>query len=175
MGGVMMRAERGQSEVIGIILMVAIVVILASATAVAVFVYDSSQSPAPQVSLSHSLVDDGGDRVVAVTLESGTSVQIDKLYVIGSVDLDIGGAPDSGTPANEDYASELEKFTESSGPNPQVGIGDTWESGETVYLDPVGSAEGVTISLYWNTRPIQGVNPGSVKGEDSYKIAEFTV
>jgi flagellin-like protein len=173
-----MRGDsRAVSPVIGTIIMVSVVVILASV--VSVFVFDlgpGGQPPAPKISVSHELVDDGGEKTIAVTLESGESVNTDQLYVGGSKDLDIGGPPGSGTPANEKYASNLEAFTESSGNKPpQVGIGDTWDSGETVYLDPVGDAAGVTIRIYWNTEPVEGVNPGTVEGEDSYKIAEFTV
>ncbi len=160
--------------------MVSVVVILASL--VSVFVFDlgpGGQPPAPQISVSHELVDDGsgtGDQSIAVTLESGESVATDQLYVGGSKDLDIGGAPGSGDEAaKERFASSLETFTESSDGSPQVAIGDTWDSGETIYLDPVGDAEGVTVRIYWNTEPVEGVNPGTVKGEDSYKIAEFTV
>jgi flagellin-like protein len=173
----MKGGSRGVSPVIGTIIMVAVVVILASV--ISVFVLDlgpGGQPPAPQISVSHDLVDDGtGDKTIAVTLESGESVNTDQLYVGGSKNLDIGGPPGSGgEAANEDYASSLEKFTESSDGSPQVAIGDTWDSGETIYLDPVDDAAGVTIRIYWNTEPVEGVNPGTVKGEDSYKIAEFT-
>jgi flagellin-like protein len=178
-----MRGDsRGVSPVIGTIIMVSVVVILASV--VSVFVFDlgsGGQPPAPQISVSHELVDDEtgtGDQTIAVTLESGESVQTDQLYVGGSKDLDIGGAPGTccNKAASESFASSLEKFTESSGSNPpQVGIGDTWDSGETIYLDPEDDAEGVTIRIYWNTEPVEGINPGTVKGDDSYKIAEFTV
>lgn len=33
----------------------------------------------------------------------------------------------------------------------------------------------MTVRLYWNTAPVEGINPGSVEGENSYLIAEFTV
>lgn len=155
--------------------MVSVVVILASV--ISVFVFDlgpGGQSPAPQISVSHELIDDG--EIIAVRLEAGESVNTDQLYVGGSKDLDIGGPPGSGNEAaDESYASNLETFTESSDDTPQVAIGDTWDAGETIYLDPVGDAEGVTVRIYWNTQPVEGVNPGTVKGEDSYKIAEFTV
>jgi flagellin-like protein len=171
--------SRAVSPVIGTVIMVSVVVILASV--VSVFVFDlgpGGQPPAPKMSVSHELVDDNnGEKTIAVTLESGESVDTDQLYVGGSKDLDIGGPPGSGNEAaKESFASSLEKFTESSGSNPpQVGIGDTWDSGETIYLDPVGNAEGVTIRIYWNTEPVEGVNPGTVKGEDSYKVVDFTV
>jgi len=154
--------------------MVSVVVIIG--TLVASFAYgfsDSTQADAPRISVSYETVDAGSEQTVAVTLEAGEAVRTDNLYVVASKDIDIGGSP---VIAQESNASGLEKFTESSGSNPpQVGIGDTWEAGETVYLDPVGSAEGVTIGIYWNTQSVEGVNPGSVEGQDAYKIAEFTV
>ncbi|MCY4732070.1 type IV pilin N-terminal domain-containing protein [Natronomonas gomsonensis] len=171
---------RGASTVTGTILMVAVVVILSSVVGAFVFGLGPSPSPpAPQASISHAILDDAGpddDDIIAVTLESGTAIETENLYVIGSKKLDIGGAPDSSKPANDDHASEREKFTEAASGDPQVGIGETWDSGETVYLDPEGhSADGVTVKIYWTTRPVEGYNPGTVEGEDSYKIAEFTV
>jgi hypothetical protein len=168
---------RGASTVTGTILMVAVVVILASVVGAFVFGLGPSPSPpAPQASLSHTVLDDagvGGDDIIAVTLESGTAIETENLYVIGSTKLDIGGAPDG---PRDEWASEREKFTEAASGDPQVGIGETWDSGETVYLNPVGkSADGVTVKIYWTTRPVEGYNPGTVEGEDSYKIAEFTV
>ncbi|ELZ88233.1 hypothetical protein C453_02147 [Haloferax elongans ATCC BAA-1513] len=174
--GTLRRDDRGVSQVIATILLVAIVVILA-ATASTFFLGEASSapSPAPTIDVSHRLVD--GGEVVAVTLDAGDSVRTNRLYVIGSKKLDIGSAPGSSTPPRDAYASKREKFTESSGGNPpQVDIGDTWEAGETVYLNPVGSdPSGTTIGIYWNTQPIEGVNPGSVNGEDTYKLFEFTV
>mgnify|MGYP000179835334 CR=1 FL=1 len=39
----------------------------------------------------------------------------------------------------------------------------------------VESADGVTISIYWNTAEVRGVNPGTVEGSESFKLVEFTV
>jgi flagellin-like protein len=169
--------ERAVSPVIGVVLLVSIVVVLASVVSVlAISLGQTQQEPAPRVTLSHELVDDGGEKTVAITLTSGQAVATDHLYVIGSADLDIGGAPGTATPADEAQASSREKFTESTGANPpQVGIGDTWEAGETVYLDPVGSADGVTIRIYWSAREVTGVNPGTVQDDTAYRIAELTV
>ena len=74
-----------------------------SATTVSAFVLAQDSDvppPAPQISVSHGLVDDGSEQTVAVTLEGGNAVATDQLYVAGSKPLDIGGAPGSGTPAN---------------------------------------------------------------------------
>ena len=168
--------DRGVSSTIAVVLMVAVVVVLSAVISVVVFDVGSQvQSPSPDVVVTHTLVDDGSEQTIAVTLEAGDGVRADRLYVSGSKDLDIGGAPGSANPANENYASPSEAFTESSSGPPQVGVGETWDAGETVYLDPVGSADGVTIRIYWNTAQVEGVNPGTVEGENSYLIAEFTV
>jgi len=169
--------QRGVAPVIAVTLLVALAVVLVTTVSGFVLTDESDiPPPAPQISVSETTVPDGGERTVAVTLEAGDAVATDRLYVIGSKPLDIGGPPDSGTPANEAYASDRENFVEASGDNPpQVGIGDQWESGETIYLDPEGSARSVTVEIYWNTVPIQGVNPGTVEGDDAYLIAEFRV
>jgi FlaG/FlaF family flagellin (archaellin) len=169
--------RRAVSSVMATVMMVALVVILSSVVTLFGLGFGGDQQPvAPQISVSDTTVTDGAERSIAVTLQGGAAVATDQLYVRGSTEVDIGGAPDSGTPANEAYASDLETFTESSGSNPpQVGIGETWDAGETIYLDPVGSVDGVTIRIYWNTKPVRGVNPGTVEGQDSYEIAEFTV
>lgn len=169
--------RRGVAPVIAVTLLVALAVVLVTTVSAFVLTDESDiPPPAPQISVSETTVPDGDERTIAVTLEAGDAVVTDRLYVVGSKPLDIGGPPDSDTPANEAYASDRENFVEASGDNPpQVGIGEQWESGETIYLDPVGAAEGVTVELYWNTEPIQGVNPGTVEGDDAYLIAEFRV
>jgi flagellin-like protein len=170
--------DRGVTPVIGVIIMVAVAVILGAVISGYVFgIGGESQSPAPSVVLEHEVIDNDGDRLVAVTLAAGESVAIDRVYVTGSKDLDVGGGPGSGTAANPDFASSAEPLAESSGDNPpQVDIGDTWESGETVYL-AVGDndPEGVTIRVYWTSGGVEGVNPGTVTGDDTYRIAEFVV
>lgn len=167
---------RGVSSVIATVLLVAVVVVIASVVGTYALGLGDGQAAAPPVTVSHTTVPDGGEQTIAVTLDAGEAVETDKLYVIASKDIDIGGAPGSSTPADEGSASSLEKFTEAPpGDPPQVGIGDTWEAGETIYLDPVGSVDGVTVKIYWNTEAVEGVNPGNVEGEDAYKIAEFTV
>ena len=167
--------QRGVSPVIGVVLLVAIVVVLAATVGVLAFnMKDTRQDPAPKVTVSYELVDDGAEKTIAITLDTGEAVETEQLYVQGSKDIDIGG-PSSGVAADESYASDREKFTESSSGNPQVDIGDTWEAGETVYVDPVGDTEGTTIRIYWSARTVQGVNPGTVANDTSYRIAEFTV
>lgn len=170
-------ANRGATAVIGVVLLVSVVVLLAAVVSVLVFDVGSQvQSEAPEVAVSNSLVDDGSEHTVAITMEAGDEVRTDRLYVTASKDIDVGGAPGSSTPADESYASGSETFNEASGGNPpQVGLGETWDAGETAYVDPVGSAEGVTIGIYWNTAPVEGINPGRIEGEDTYLLAKFTV
>jgi flagellin-like protein len=180
MGSTLIQNERGVSPVIGAILMVAIVVVLAVIVGTLVLGIGSSPAPtAPQVSVSHTVLDGAGpdgDDIIAVTLESGDAVEAEKLYVTGSTEIDIGSEPGSSGAANDSHASKREKFTESTGGGSQVGIGETWDAGETVYFDPnEDNADGVTIKIYWNNRPVEDLNPGEVEGEDSYKIAELTV
>lgn len=172
--------SRGVAPVIAATLLVALAVALV--TTVSVFVLTDGSDvppPAPQISVSHTTIPAGDERTVAVTLEAGDAVETNRLYVVGSKPLDIGGPPRNGTTdgeANDEYASPRESFVEAPGDDPpQVGIGPRWESGETVYLDPEGSVRGVTIEIYWNTEPVRGVNPGTVEGDDSYLIAAFRV
>lgn len=168
---------RGVASLIGVLLMVGVVVIVAATMTVFVFDIGSGlESEAPNIDTDYGLVTDGSERTIAITLSAGDAVDTDQLYVVGSDDLDIGGPPESSTPAQERYASERETFTESSGENPpQVGIGETWDAGETVYVDPVGSVKGVRVGIYWTTGPVEGINPGRPEGEHSHKISGFTV
>jgi FlaG/FlaF family flagellin (archaellin) len=161
--------RRGVAPVIAVTLLVALVVILATTVSGFVLTQESDvPPPAPQISVSHELVPDGSERTIAVTLEGGDAVDTDRLYVTGSKDLDVGAAPGEPGAANEGSASIRETFADAP-------LGDRWESSETVYLDPVGNADGVTVSIYWNTRPVEGVSPGTVTGDDAYLIAEFSV
>lgn len=168
-------ARRGVAPVIAVALLVALAVILATTVSAFVLTQDSEvPPPAPQISVSHELVSDGSERAIAVTLEGGDAVTTDQLYITGSKELDMGAAPGEAGAAKEKWASPRETFVEAPpGDPPQVGIGDQWESGETIYLDPIDGAEGVTVSIYWNTRPVEGINPGTVTGDDAYLIAEF--
>jgi len=167
----------GSKSAVGTILMVGLVVLLVSLVGVTVLGYGTeTQSVSPRVHVSYSLVEHGDEYTVAITLEGGDAVRAENLYVVGSKPIDVGGPPGSGTPANDIHASDLEKLTESSGDNPpQVGIGETWDAGETIYVDPKGSADGTTIAIYWADAPVTGVNPGTVRGAAGYELVEITV
>lgn len=171
----MPHRRRAVSPIISTILLVAVVVILSATISVFVLELGSTiQADAPYIELSGEFVAavDDGEQAVAITLVAGDTAQTDQLYVSGSKSLDIGGRPSSSsTPANDAYASRREKFTEASGDNPpQVGIGETWEAGETIYVDPEGVADGVTISIYWTSMSVEGVNPGTPAGDTTYKL-----
>ncbi|WP_324760437.1 type IV pilin [Haloarcula sp. GH36] len=171
----MPQRHRAVSSIISTVLLVAVVVVL-SAT-ISVFALDlgsNIQSEAPYVEVSGEFVEavDAGEQAIAITHLAGDSAQTEQLYVSGSKPLDIGGRPNSSsTPANDAYASRREKFTEASGSNPpQVGIGATWDAGETIYVDPEGTADGVTVSIYWTSVSVEGVNPGEPEGDTTYKL-----
>ncbi|MBB6646894.1 type IV pilin [Halobellus sp. MBLA0160] len=160
--------------------MIAVAVVLgATITAYTADLTSDTQPTAPAIEASDDPVAalDDGERAVVITLTAGDAVRTSHLYVVGSKPLDVGGRPgESSTPANDEYASRREKFTESSGDNPpQVGIGDTWEAGETVYVDPERSVDGVTISIYWTSDPVEGINPGTPRGDAAYELVTVEI
>ncbi|GGM72228.1 hypothetical protein GCM10009017_22690 [Halarchaeum rubridurum] len=137
-----------------------------------------TQAKAPTVSVDNRITNASGgtdysdseDNLIAVTLESGGPLQTDQLYLTSSKPVDIGSAT-GNTRAGEGDASERELFSEGDG---QTGIGDTWEAGETVYLDPEGSAPDTSISVYWTSKPVEAQDDGEISPGDSYEIASFT-
>ena len=172
--------HRGMSSAIGIILLVALTVIVAVTVAVfALGLASDVQPKAPYIETSHELVDDiddsTDDKTIAITLEAGDTVDVDRLYVAGSKPIDIGGPPGTSRAAEESYASPLENFTETNTDTPQIAIGDTWDAGETVYVDPDGTVDGVTVSIYWVSRAVEGYNPGKPAGENSYRLTRIQV
>jgi FlaG/FlaF family flagellin (archaellin) len=166
-------SARGTSSVIGIILLIGVAVILGSVISVfALGVTDKTTAEAPTVSTSYTLVQDGDEKTIAVTRQGGEAIEADHLYVTGTKRLDIGGSPSSGAPADESYASSKEKFSEGAD---QANVGETWDAGETVYLDSVGSVDGVTVRIAWSSQPVTQVNPGTPRGDDSFILDKFTV
>ena len=160
---------RAVSPVVSTVLLVAVVAIISSIISVfALGLADSVDADAPVITVSHSIVPDGGDPLIAVTHEGGDDVETDHLSVVGSTPVDIG----SRTVANDDYASRQEKFNEGSD---QVGAGDYWTAGETAYFDPDGVVDGVTLRFVWSEQPTQNVNPTTPNGETTFIIAELTV
>lgn len=128
---------------------------------------------APAIGVSHATVTDGDEVRVAITFEGGESVRIDRLYATGSRPVDVGSAPGTATAADDADASRREPLTESApGAPPQVGVGTTWDVGETVYVDPAGRADGVTVRLYWSSTP---VSDGGTGGGTAVEIVAVTV
>jgi len=170
------RRGRGVSSVVGIVLLVAVTVVVAGT--VTVFVLDLGadlESKAPYVDTSHELLDDDGEKTIAITMTAGDTIDVDRLYVAGSKPVDIGGAPGSGRAADDAHASPIENFTETPGGTPQVAIGETWDAGETVYVDPEGSVDGVTVSIYWISGAIEGYNPGKPTGDSSVRLVRIPI
>lgn len=169
--------RRAVTPVVAVVLLVTVTVLLASVAGVFSFsTLGIHGPPAPQISVSHEFVEDGSERTLAVTMVGGEPVEIAHLYVLGKRDLDIGSEPGSPGEADEAFASRLEPFSEATDGNPpQIGVGETWETGETIYLDPVGKADGVTIGIFWSSQPVEEGDPSGARGRRSYKIAQFTV
>lgn len=163
------RSPRAVSSVIAIILLVAVTVILASVISVfALGLAEGTDSGSPVLTTSHRVVDAGGDPLVAVTHEGGDAVDADHLTVTGSIPIDIGGR----TTADDEHASRSETFDEGSD---QVGVGEYWDAGETVYFDPDGDVEGLRLRFVWSEQPAQNVNPGNPSGESAYVVARITI
>jgi len=169
------RRSRAVTPVISTILLVAIAVILAATVSVfALGFTDDVSAERPVVSVSYDLVPDGGEQTIAITNTQGDPVEAAHLTVVGSTDVDVGGPPGTGGggEATERFASPRERFDEGGD---QVGVGDAWEAGETVHVDPVGSVEDVTVRFVWSEQPVTGVNPGSPEGKTTHVIAKVTV
>lgn len=172
--------SRGMTSVVGIVLLIAVVVLVATTVSVVVFDLGSDvQSKAPYIETSHELVADqetpDDDWTVAITLRAGDRVESDRLYVAGSKPVDVGGPPGTAGAANDQWASSVENLMEPAGGPAQVGIGETWDAGETVYVDPDGRADGVRISVYWVAGDVSGQNPGEPIGDDAYRLTTVTV
>ncbi|GGN17826.1 hypothetical protein GCM10009021_18350 [Halarchaeum nitratireducens] len=142
-----------------------------------------TQAKAPTVSVDHRITNStggtdydtstDGDNLVAVTLESGGPLEIDQLYVTASKEIDIGSAEDPGRAyESEESLSDREAFTEGTD-GPQIGIGETWQAGETIYLNPEGNATDTDVSIYWTSKSLRAQEAGEVSPGDSYEIASF--
>lgn len=122
-GGGAESDRRGQSEVIGAVLLVALAIVVAAAASEFVFglgiVTGGEQAVGPQVVFGTE-VDDDGD----LTIEhlGGDAVDNSTITILGS----------------------------ESGPI-EYDVGDEWTSGETVTLDSDGLDEGETIRIVWES------------------------
>lgn len=100
------RGDRGQSEVLGALLMVALALIfgaLVGVWALDLGITNNEQTVAPQVSFGTSVVD--GD--LTIEHETGSNLETDRISLVGS---------------------ESGNFT--------FDVGPTWETGETVTITP---------------------------------------
>jgi flagellin-like protein len=168
--------DRAASSVIGTVLLVAVAVTLSAAVGGFVLSGQDTAQRAPVVAVEHQLYQNkspsDSDDVARITFHSGDAIRADRLLVVASKPVDIAG---ERTAANGNYASDAERFVESASGPPQVNVGDTWDAGEPVWISRNGDLEGVTVRIVWNPQPIEGQNPGTVVGEESHVIAEFTL
>jgi flagellin-like protein len=123
--------ERGQSEVIGVILVIAIVVILAALVGQAVFGLDLVSADAeivsPQVTFDPS-VEPGGENLT-IGHQSGSTARASSLRIVGS---------ESGEILD---GSEIESE-----------VGEEWESGESITIDGDRLDDsGETIRIVWES------------------------
>lgn len=115
---------RGQSEVIGVILLVAIAIVLAAVIGEIVFgldiVQSGEQNVGPQISFSTET--DGGELIIQH--ESGDKVETGELTVIGSQSGDF----------NVDWGDQ--------------DVNDEWTSGESITIPP---NSGETVRIIWES------------------------
>jgi FlaG/FlaF family flagellin (archaellin) len=162
------------SPVVGVVMIVGVTVVLSAVVAGYGFTQQRGlQSPGPTATFEFDLVqnDDGND-LLLVTHSAGEPIALDKLLLVADRPVDLGGANND---PSQTYATTGEKLDEGNG---QVGIGETWEAGETIevlagdYGSGPDELDGVTLRLVWNPREVDkdgqgGKAPSSVVGERS--------
>lgn len=115
-GGTDRRGDRGQSEVLGALLMVALALVfgaLVGAWALDLGITNNEQTVAPQVSFGTSTI--GGD--LTIEHKTGSNLKTNQLSLVGS----------------------------ESGEHDISSLGDTWETGEKVTITPDPDGETVRI------------------------------
>lgn len=176
------RGERAVTPVIGVVILVGVVTILSAVVTGYAFVQQEGlQSPGPSASFEFELTErDDGTDLLLVTHTSGDPLQLDRLLLVAERPVDLGG---SNNAPSQGYATTGEKLDEGNG---QVGVGETWEAGETVevlagdYGSGPDSLDGVTLRLVWNPKEVEkdgqnGKAPSSVVGEGSAVVFRHTV
>jgi FlaG/FlaF family flagellin (archaellin) len=167
------------TPVIATVLLIAIILIVAGA--VGHTFYDTiadGQQPAPQVAFEYDHHENGAnDDTVTLTHTGGDVLMADRLILIASKPVDLGGPDESDPKPNPGYATVGEKLTEG---NDQTGIGEQWSTGESIIFGAAGDLEGTTVRLVWNPVEIDkdgfnGKRPSGVVGEDSYILYKFTI
>jgi FlaG/FlaF family flagellin (archaellin) len=170
------------SPVIGVVIIVGVTVVLSAAVAGFVFTQQRGlQSPGPTATFEFDLVEnDEGNDLLLVTHSAGEPIALDKLLLVADRPVDLGG---SNNDPNQDFATTGEKLDEGNG---QVGVGETWEAGETIevlagdYGSDPDELDGVTLRLVWNPREVDkddqgGEAPSSVVGESSVVLFRYEV
>jgi len=175
---------RAVAPVIGVVILVGVVTILSAVVAGFTLTQERGlQDPGPTATFEFELTEDAdGNDLLLVTHTAGDSIPLDRLLLAAEKPVDLGGADNA---PSQGYATTGEKLDEGDG---QVGIGETWESGETIEVlagdyDDSPSAdelEGVTLRLVWNPREVDkddqgGKAPSSVVGESSVVLFRHTV
>jgi FlaG/FlaF family flagellin (archaellin) len=168
--------DRGVSTGVSVMLMVAVALVL-GVTLSAAFGATASElrNPPPTATFEHTKTENGADSdTVELTLTGGERLRADRLLLVATTPVDLGG---SETPPNPGYATVGEKLTEG---DDQTEIGSTWDVGETVLFGAGGDLEGETIRLVWNPVEVEkdganGREPSDVIGENSHVLLKFTV
>jgi flagellin-like protein len=169
---------RGVSAVVGTTLLVAVVVVLAAVVgSYTLGLWDRVASPAPNVTLEYERISDAetahDGEALRVTLTNGNALQANQVAIISTTPIDLyGGA----TGFYEPGLTKAEKLSE--GPSDQTGIGETWESGESIMIGTEGNFDGVTLRFVWNPDPIEkdvasGSDTAEVLGDSSYVVQTF--
>jgi len=167
--------DRAVTSGVSTILMVALVVLLGTTLFVAFGTLADVVAEPPTAAFDHQKAENGAsDDVVTVTLAHGDSLRTDRLLLVASKPVDLGG---SDTAPNPSYATVGEKLSEG---DDQVGVGDTWNVGESIRFGANGDLEGVTIRLVWNPTEVDkdgagGREPSELVGEDAHVLLRFTI
>lgn len=170
------RDRRGVTPVIGVVMMVSIAVVLGAVVAGYAFSQrEHLDDPGPAVAFETELVGDGtADEALRITHDGGDAIRANRILVVATEPVDLGSedhAPSGG------YATRGEKLTEG---NDQTGVGDTWESGESILVGGVGDLEGITVRIVWNPTEVEkddagGEEPSELVGEHSVVLFRHTI
>jgi FlaG/FlaF family flagellin (archaellin) len=177
-----LNGERAVAPVLGVVILVGVVAILSAVVAGYTLTQERGlQNPGPTATFEFELTeDDDGNDLLLVTHTAGDSIPLDRLLLAAEKPVDLGG---SNNAPSQGYATTGEKLDEGDG---QVGVGETWESGETIevlagdYGPGADELDGVTLRLVWNPREVDkddqgGKAPSSVVGESSVVLFKHTV
>lgn len=170
------RDRRALSPVIGGVAMLALVVVFSAAVGTLALGYTErvEETRPPQVDIDFVVEENGPNHdLILPVYETGEPIETDHLAVVSTKPIDID-ADRNGIAYG--WTSTTESFTEQAGNSPpDAELGNTWTAGESVWIGANGDLEGETVRIVWNSQPIQGQNPGSVEGENSHVLAEYTV